>query len=80
MTDTATQKRVNVSPAGTAVPYIMASVDQLPEIRRILDANQVRYWVDEFAISLSGGPSITVINLGRGVDAAAVQKLLDDIQ
>ena len=55
----------------------MSPVDQLPEIREVLDKNDIRYWVDEDAISLNGQPAVSVINFGRGVDAAQVQKLLD---
>ena len=55
----------------------MVPVDQLREIRSLLDANSVGYWVDEQAISLDGNPEMAVINLGRGGDAASVQRLVD---
>jgi hypothetical protein len=77
MIDSATKKAVRVSTDGTAGPYIMIPVGQLPEIRGVLDANGVRYWVDEDAISLNGQPAVAVVNFGRGVPAAAIQKLLD---
>ena len=66
-----------VSTDGNAGPYIMVPVDQLDEIRSLLDANNIGYWVDEQAISLDGNPEITVINLGREGDAARIQRLLD---
>ena len=62
-----------------AVPYIMVPVVQLERIRALLDANKVRYWVDEEAISLDGKPEITVINLGGRSDPEPIQHLLDSI-
>jgi hypothetical protein len=43
----------------------------------LLDANNIRYWVDEDAISVDGRPEVTVVNLGHGSDAGSVQKILD---
>ncbi len=80
MTDAATQKPLRVSTDGTAGPYIMLPVSQLDEVRRLLDSRRIRYWVEENAISLDGGPEMTVINLGRGGDAAAVQAILDSVR
>jgi hypothetical protein len=37
----------------------MVAVDQLGEIRSLLDANNVGDWVDEQAISLDGKPEIS---------------------
>jgi hypothetical protein len=77
MTDSSTKKPLRVSDGGTAGPYITVPVSQLAEVRRLLDANKVRYWVDEDAISLDGEPEATVINFGRDCDRAAVQRILD---
>lgn len=77
MTDVATQKPLYVSTGGTAGPYIILSVNQLDEVRRILDDNQIGYWVEENVISLNGGPEIAVMNFGRGGNATAIQALLD---
>ncbi len=80
MIDTKTRRRLSVSTDGNAGPYIMVPVDQLSEVRSLLDSNNVGYWVDDEAISLDGKPETTVINLGRGVDAAKVQCLLDSVR
>lgn len=77
MIDVTTQRPLHVSTDGTAGPYIMVPLDQLETLRVLLDNNRVRYSVDENAISLDGGPYIAVVNLGRGVDAKAVQGILD---
>jgi len=79
MIRTRTSERLSVSTDGNAGPYIMLPVDQLDEIRSLLEANDVRYWVDEQAISLDGNPEIAVINLSRGTDPHQVQRLLDSV-
>jgi hypothetical protein len=58
----------------------MVPVSQLDEVRRLLDSQRIRYWVEENAISLDATPEIAVINLGRGGDATAVQALLDSVR
>lgn len=77
MNDTAMNKPLRVSTDGTAGPYIMVSVSELGKLKQVLDGHGVRYWVEENAISLNGRPHTTVVNLGRGADAHAVQRLLD---
>ena len=79
MTDRTTRERLSVSAHGNAGPYIMVPVIQLEEVRTILDNNQIRYWVDEEAISLDGKPEITVINLDPPSEPATVQRLLDSV-
>jgi hypothetical protein len=77
MIDTASQSPLRVSTDGTVGPYIMVPVDQVHRITRLLDDHHIRHWVEENAISLDGGPYISVINLGREGNAAAVQAILD---
>ena len=79
MIDTTTRQPLSVSTDGGAGPYIMVPVTQLDKVRSLLDANKVRFWVDEEAISLDGKPEVAVINLGHGTNAAMVQSLLDSI-
>ena len=78
MIDATTQKPLHVSTDGTAGPYIMVPLSQLDEVKQLLDARHVRYWVEENAISMDGAPYIVVINLGREGNAAFVQSVLDD--
>jgi hypothetical protein len=80
MTDRTTGQPMRVSTEGTAGPYISLPFDQLDEARRLLDSHGIRYWVDEHAISLNGGPFIAEVNLGRGADAKAVQEILDSVR
>ena len=80
MTDVTTNRPLRVSTDGTAGPYIMVPLDQLDDVRRALDENNIRYWVDEAAISMNSGPFIAVVDLGRGGDARAVQAILDNVR
>ncbi len=77
MIDATTRKPLYVSTDGTAGPYIMAPFSQLPDIRELLDRNEVRYWVEEDVISLDGAPEIAVVNLSRGANVTAIQAILD---
>jgi hypothetical protein len=78
MIDVSTKKPLYVSTDGDAGPYIMVPVQQIEDVRTLLDANNISYWVDEDAISLDGKPEVTVVNLAHGSDAASVQKILDN--
>lgn len=77
MIDTTTNGPLRVSTDSTAGPYLTVPVSQLEEVRQLLDSRGIGYWVSEHAISWDGAPEVTVINLGRGGDAAAVQAILD---
>jgi hypothetical protein len=78
MIDTTTRAPLQVTTNGTAGPYIRLPLSQLDEVKRLLDAAHVSYWVRENAISMDGGPYVAVINLGREGNAAAVQAILDN--
>ncbi len=77
MTDRTTSLPLRVSMDATVGPYIRLPHSQLDEVLRILDSHGIRYRAQENVISLSGGPFIAVVNLGRGADAKAVQAILD---
>lgn len=78
MIDTSTKKPLYISNDGDAGAYIMVPVRQIENVRGLLNAKKIPYWVDENAISLDGKPEVTVINLGNGADPAAVQNILDN--
>ena len=77
MIDSQTRCKLRISTDGTAGPYLMVPVDQLPDVRAGLDRHKIPYWVDSFSVSLDGKPSVTVVNFGRSADAAEVQTILD---
>ena len=78
MIDISTKKPLYVSTDGDAGPYIMVPVQQIDDVRTLLDDNNILYSVDEDAISLDGKPAVTVVDLGHGADAASVQSILDN--
>jgi hypothetical protein len=77
MKDVTTNKPLRVSKDGAAGAYITVPVEQLDDVQNLLDGHNVDYTVEEEVISLNGGPEVAVVDLGRGVDADAVQALLD---
>jgi hypothetical protein len=79
MIDAITKERIEVHTEGTAGPYLMVAHAQLAEVVDALKAGRVPHWVDEDAISVDGEPAVAVVNLGRSVDAAQVQRLLDQL-
>ena len=79
MIDRTTSLPLRVSTDGTVGPYIRLPYNQLNEVLRVLDSHSIRYWVQENVISLSGGPFMAVVHLGREADANAVQAILDSV-
>ncbi len=78
--DATTQKPLVVSGADTPWPYIRLPLDQVPELRALLDRHGVRHTVDENSISMNGGPYMAEVWLPRGSDAKPVQAILDAAQ
>lgn len=79
MIDTTTGQPLCVSTAEGTSAYIMLPLAQLDEVTKLLDKNDISYWVDEEALSVDGEPEVIWINLKRGSNAATVQSLLDSI-
>jgi len=79
MTDTTTKKRFRLSGDGSVGQYLKVPLLQLKEVRGLLDSHQVRYWVDENAISLNGQPAVAFINFSGGTDGKKVQEILDSV-
>jgi hypothetical protein len=57
----------------------MVPADQLDQVRKLLDANDIPHWVEHNAISVDGRPAVVVINLGKKTDPRRVQALLDGV-
>jgi hypothetical protein len=79
MIDAITRERIVIHTEGTGGPYLMVAHEQLEAVTNALRARNVAHWVDDDAISLDGEPAVAVVNLGRGADVRAVQRLLDGI-
>ena len=78
MIDEMTQESLRVESDGIAGPYLDDHPTPARCRPRVLDRHKVYYWVDADAISLDNEPAITVINFGKGGDAARIQAILDE--
>jgi hypothetical protein len=77
MTSTTTKKPILISINKNALPHIMVPLAQLEQLRTLLDASDIHYWVDEYAISIDGKPEITFVNLRQKNIPDAVRQCLD---
>jgi hypothetical protein len=77
MTENPTKQPIRVFAGAESTGWFIARVDELPEVRAILEANRIRHSISEDQISLNDQPAFSVVILKRGTDAAAVQRLLD---
>jgi hypothetical protein len=68
---------LRVSGGGRAGPYLSVPEQQLSEIRDVLDRASVHYWVDNLAVSISGGPARVVVNFAKGANPDTIQAVLD---
>jgi hypothetical protein len=78
MFDEMTQESLRVESDVIAGPYLEITLPQLDAVRALLDRHEVYYWVDADAISLDNESFTTVINFGKGGDAARIQAILDE--
>lgn len=69
--------KLEVITEGTAGPYITVKLSQLDDVRKILDQNNIKYSVEEDAISYDGGPYTLNVNLDYNVDVQLVQNILN---
>lgn len=79
MTDVHNHKPIRVLSDEGSKPYITAPVDQLKQLREILDANGVSYWVEHNVISVDGRPAMAVINLRGKDNIYEIQEILDRV-
>lgn len=77
MVKTETVPRLEVLTAKEAGPYIIVPMTQLDDLRRVLDAHQIRYEVDDTAYQIEDEPEVTFVSFLRGTQAEVIQALLD---
>ena len=75
MIDQMTNKPVRIFPNST----IIVPLAQLDELKAVLDANKVRYEIDDEVLSVDGKPEVAFVDLEPGSDRRNVQQLLDSI-
>ena len=77
MANSSNQKPFRVSTDGTSGSYIMVSLDQVEQVRKLLVDNGIQHWVDLYAISVDGRPAVVIVNLAKSSDPSRVQAILD---
>jgi hypothetical protein len=77
MIDTFSGRSLRVSRDGLAGPYLILPYGQLSVVQEMLKRAGISFWVDENAISMSGGPVQSVINFSKHADADQIQRVLD---
>ena len=77
MRDSETGERIVVHNEGDAGPYILFPLDQLDDVRAVLDAAGLNYAVAEDAVAVGGEPLIATIDFGRRADPKPIQQILD---
>jgi len=80
MIDSFTKEPIRVSKYPDAWPYFRVPLDQLDQVKKLLDHAGYRYSVDKYAVSIDGEPYTAVVNLEHRADVAAIQGLLDDYE
>jgi hypothetical protein len=77
MTNTTTKKPILISINKNALPHIMVPLAQLEQLRTLLDANDIHYWVSEQVVSIDGKPEIAFVNLRQETIPDDVRQFLD---
>jgi hypothetical protein len=80
MIDSVTKEPVRVKKYPEAWPYIRLPLEQLDEVKTLLDRAGFHYAVNKYAVSSDGQPYTVVVNFEHRADIAALQRLLDDYQ
>jgi hypothetical protein len=75
--DIETQSRLVVHVEGDAGPYLLVPVDQLADVRGVLERNRIAHSLASDAIRLDGKLAVAIIDFGRRAEAGAIQAALD---
>lgn len=59
------EKSVTVNDGGATGPYLMVPKPLLPEVRSILDRNQINHWVSPILVGIGGEPVTAFVHTGR---------------
>jgi hypothetical protein len=77
MIDVELQTRLVVHTEGTAGPYLMVPVQQLPQVEAVLTNARIPFHTSRDAVQLDGHDAIAVVDFGRLADAQTIQAILD---
>ena len=68
---------IQVSQGKRGGPYIMLPLDDVPDVRNLLDEAKIHYWVSETSVSQNNGPMITIVHFNRAANSVEIQAALD---
>jgi hypothetical protein len=77
MVETIPSKPLVVHNRETDYPFLIVPVEQLTEVRSILDAHDLIYWPSKYYISINHTPFNCHLHFARGTDGRKVQAVLD---
>jgi hypothetical protein len=80
MIDSITKEPIRVSKYFGAWPFIRLPLEQLDEVKKLLDRAGFRYAVDKYAMSSDGDPYTVGVHFDHRAEVAAIQGLLDDCE
>jgi hypothetical protein len=77
MIDTVTNKPIRVQVHKDVQPFFKLPMDQVNAVSKLLEANGIKFWIDNHSISFDGLPYVTTIHLRWGMNVEQVQAILD---
>jgi hypothetical protein len=80
MINSITNEPIRVSKHPEAWPYVRVPLDQLDQVKKLLDQAGLRYFVHVHAVAVDGEPYTVVVDFDHRVDVAAIQAVFDDYQ
>jgi hypothetical protein len=80
MIDSITKEPIRVRKYYGAWPYIRLPLDQLDEVKKVLDRAGFRYAVNKYAVSKDGDPYSVGVHFDHRAEVAAIQGVLDSYE
>ena len=78
MINSITNEPIRVDKYPGAWPYVRVPLDQLDQVKKLLDHAGFRYHVAKYALSSDGEPYIVKVSFEHRADVAALQAAFDD--
>ena len=80
MINSLTNEPIRVSKYPGAWPYVRVPLDQLDQVKKLLDQAGFRYYVHMHAVSIDGGPYTMDVSFEHRAEVAALQAVFDNYQ
>jgi hypothetical protein len=80
MINSITNEPIQVEKIPGAWPYVRVPLDQLDQVKKLLDNAGFRYSVDKYALSSDGEPYTVDVSFEHRAEVAALQAVFDNYQ